>query len=265
MKPITLQNLRQWKKEGRKFASLTAYDFSFARLFADNGIPVLLVGDSLGMTIQGHESTLPVTVDDLVYHTRSVRRGAPHVLLLTDLPFMGYATIEQACLHAARVMQAGANMVKIEGGAWLVDTVRCLTERAVPVCGHLGLTPQSVNIFGGYHVQGKTEQQAEQLLQDALALEAAGMQLLVLECVPISLAKRVTEALSIPVIGIGAGVETDGQILVMQDMIGITSGYIPKFAKNFLADSGNIAQAVQAYQHQVEAAEFPAVEHSFKG
>lgn len=265
MKPITLQNLRQWKNEGKKFASLTAYDYSFARLFADNDIPVLLVGDSLGMTMQGHESTLPVTVEELAYHTQTVRRGAPNVLLLTDLPFMGYATVEQACQNAAQVMRAGANMVKIEGGDWLVDTVRSLTERAVPVCGHLGLTPQSVNIFGGYQVQGKTEQQAEKLLSDALALEAAGMQLLVLECVPISLAKRVTEQLSIPVIGIGAGPETDGQILVMQDMIGITSGYVPKFAKNFLAESGSIAQAVQAYQQQVLSGTFPSLEHSFKG
>ena len=265
MAAITLKNLRQWKSEGQKFASLTAYDYSFARLFADQEIPVLLVGDSLGMTIQGHNSTLPVTVDDMVYHTRHVRQGAPDVLLLADLPFMSYATPEQACQNAARVMQAGANMVKIEGGAWLVETVRLLTERAVPVCGHIGLTPQSVNIFGGYQVQGKTEQQADQLLNDALALEAAGMQLLVLECVPISLAERITKALSIPVIGIGAGPHTDGQILVMQDMIGITSGYVPKFAKNFLTDTGSIPQAAAEYQRQVQAGTFPGVEHSFKG
>ncbi|MBT0726224.1 3-methyl-2-oxobutanoate hydroxymethyltransferase [Rosenbergiella australiborealis] len=265
MKPITLKNLRQWKLEGKKFASLTAYDYSFARLFAEQGIPVLLVGDSLGMTIQGHDSTVPVTVDDMVYHTRHVRQGAPNVLLLADLPFMSYATKEQAGHNAARVMQAGANMVKIEGGAWLADTIRYLTERAVPVCGHLGLTPQSVNIFGGYQVQGKTEEHADQLLSDALTLEAAGMQLLVLECIPLSLAKRITEALSIPVIGIGAGTQTDGQILVMQDMIGITSGYVPKFAKNFLTETGSIAAAVEEYQRQVLAGTFPSLEHSFKG
>ncbi|KMV73957.1 3-methyl-2-oxobutanoate hydroxymethyltransferase [bacteria symbiont BFo2 of Frankliniella occidentalis] len=265
MTPITLKNLRQWKLEGKKFASLTAYDYSFARLFAEQDIPVLLVGDSLGMTMQGHDSTVPVTVDDMVYHTRHVRRGAPNVLLLTDLPFMSYPTLEQAGHNAARVMQAGANMVKIEGGVWLADTIRYLTERAVPVCGHIGLTPQSVNIFGGYQVQGKTEAQAEQLLNDALTLEAAGMQLLVLECVPISLAKRITEALSIPVIGIGAGAHTDGQILVMQDVIGITSGYVPKFAKNFLADTGSIALAVAQYQRHVQDGTFPELAHSFKG
>lgn len=265
MKPITLQQLRQWKVEKKKFASLTAYDYSFARLFADCHIPVILVGDSLGMTIQGHDSTLPVTVADLVYHTQLVRRGAPHQLLLADLPFMGYATPEQACDNAAQLMRAGANMVKIEGGSWLVDTVRCLTERSVPVCGHLGLTPQSVNILGGYRVQAKTDSQADALLRDASALEAAGLQILVLESVPVSLAKRVTEQLSIPVIGIGAGADTDGQILVMQDMFGLTSGYIPKFAKNFLADTGSLQEAVLAYQQQVAAATFPGVEHSFKG
>ncbi|WP_313016771.1 3-methyl-2-oxobutanoate hydroxymethyltransferase [Atlantibacter hermannii] len=249
MKPTTLTQLRRLKASGQKFATITAYDFSFAKLFADEGIGVMLVGDSLGMTVQGHDSTLPVTVDDIAYHTRAVRRGAPHCLLLADLPFMAYATPEQAFENSAVVMRAGANMVKIEGGRWLADTVRMLTERAVPVCGHLGLTPQSVNIFGGYKVQGRDDDAAQTLLDDALALEAAGAQLLVLE--------------SIPVIGIGAGNVTDGQILVMHDAFGITGGHIPKFAKNFLHSAGDIRAAVRQYISDVESGIYPGEEHSF--
>ncbi len=264
MKPTTLSHLRQLKTSGRKFATLTAYDFSFARLFADEGIQVMLIGDSLGMTVQGHESTLPVTVDDIAYHTAAVRRGAPLALLMADLPFMSYATPEQTFTNAAQLMRAGANMVKLEGGEWLAESVRMLTERAVPVCGHLGLTPQSVNIFGGYKVQGRDEAAAERLLADALALEAAGMQLLVLECVPVALAERVTKALSVPVIGIGAGNVTDGQILVMHDAFGITGGHIPKFAKNFLAETGDIRAAIRQYIADVEAGLYPAAEHSFQ-
>ncbi len=264
MKPTTVSTLRQWKQQGRKFASITAYDFSFARLFADEGIQVMLVGDSLGMVVQGHDSTLPVTVEDIVYHTAAVRRGAPAALLLADLPFMSYSTPQQTFDSAAQLMRAGANMVKLEGGKWLADTVRQLTERAVPVCGHLGLTPQSVNIFGGYKVQGRDADAAEQLLADALALEAAGAQLMVLECVPVALAERVTQALSIPVIGIGAGNRTDGQILVMHDAFGITGGHIPKFAKNFLAETGEIRAAVRLYVSEVEAGSYPAEQHSFQ-
>ena len=264
MKPTTVSTLRQWKQQGRKFASITAYEFSFARLFADEGIQVLLVGDSLGMVVQGHDSTLPVTVSDIAYHTETVRRGAPAALLLADLPFMSYSTPQQTFDSAAQLMRAGANMVKLEGGKWLADTVKQLTERAVPVCGHLGLTPQSVNIFGGYKIQGRAEADAERLLDDALALEAAGMQLLVLECVPVALAKRVTDALTIPVIGIGAGTVTDGQILVMHDAFGITGGHIPKFAKNFLAETGDIRAAVRQYVTEVENGSYPAEEHSFQ-
>ncbi|ERK12067.1 3-methyl-2-oxobutanoate hydroxymethyltransferase [Serratia fonticola AU-P3(3)] len=263
MKPTTLSHLRQWKQEQRKFATITAYDASFAQLFEEQGIKVLLVGDSLGMTLQGHDSTLPVTVADVAYHTRAVRRGAPASLLLADLPFMSYATPELACQSAAEVMRAGANMVKIEGGSWLCETVKMLTERAVPVCGHLGLTPQSVNVFGGYKVQGRDELAAKQLLIDAQNLELAGMQLLVLECVPTELARQVTEALSIPVIGIGAGNATDGQILVMHDALGITGGHTPKFAKNFLAQGGDIRGGVQQYIREVEQGIYPDEEHSF--
>lgn len=248
MKPTTLSQLRRLKTNGQKFATITAYDFSFAKLFADEGIGVMLVGDSLGMTVQGHDSTLPVTVEDIAYHTRAVRRGAPNCLLLADLPFMAYATPEQTFVNANVVMRAGANMVKIEGGHWLADTVRMLTERAVPVCGHLGLTPQSVNIFGGYTVQGRDE---------------AGAQLLVLECVPVELAQRVTEALTIPTIGIGAGNVTDGQILVMHDAFGITGGHIPTFAKNFLHSAGDMRAAVRQYIAEVETGVYPGEEHSF--
>ncbi|WP_338561212.1 3-methyl-2-oxobutanoate hydroxymethyltransferase [Erwinia sp. E_sp_B04_7] len=263
MKPTTVSTLRQWKKSGRKFASITAYDFSFARLFADEGIQVMLVGDSLGMVVQGHDSTLPVTLADIVYHTQTVRRGAPSAMLLSDLPFMTYATPEQTFDSAAQLMRAGANMVKLEGGKWLAETVKQLTERAVPVCGHLGLTPQSVNIFGGYKVQGRDSEAAELLLADALALEAAGAQMMVLECVPVALAERITQALAIPVIGIGAGNVTDGQILVMHDAFGITGGHIPKFAKNFLTETGDIRAAVRQYVAEVEAGSYPAEEHSF--
>lgn len=264
MKPTTVSTLHQWKQQGRKFASITAYDFSFAKLFADEGIEVMLVGDSLGMVVQGHDSTLPVTVADIVYHTQAVRRGSATALLLADLPFMSYATPEQTFDNAAQLMRAGANMVKLEGGKWLAGTVKQLTERAVPVCGHLGLTPQSVNIFGGYKVQGRDSADADRLLDDALALEAAGIQLLVLECVPVALAQRITEALTIPTIGIGAGNVTDGQILVMHDAFGITGGHIPKFAKNFLTEAGDIRAAVRQYVAEVAAGSYPAEQHSFQ-
>lgn len=263
MKPTTVSTLLHWKKSGQKFASITAYDFSFARLFADEGIQVMLVGDSLGMVVQGHDSTLPVTLDDIVYHTQAVRRGAPSALLLSDLPFMTYATPEQTFASAAALMRAGANMIKLEGGKWLCETITQLTERAVPVCGHLGLTPQSVNIFGGYKVQGRGSEAADALLADALALEASGAQMMVLECVPVPLAQRITDALTIPVVGIGAGNVTDGQILVMHDAFGITGGHIPKFAKNFLAETGDMRAAVRQYDAEVKAGTYPADEHSF--
>ena len=263
MKPTTISWLLKCKQDRKRFATITAYDYSFAKLFAEEGINVMLVGDSLGMTVQGHDSTLPVTVEDIAYHTRRVRRGAPGCLLLADLPFMAYATPEQAFENAATVMRAGANMVKIEGGRWLVETVKMLTDRAVPVCGHLGLTPQSVNIFGGYKVQGRGDEAAQGLLDDALALQAAGAQLLVLECVPVALAQRITDALTIPVIGIGAGNVTDGQILVMHDAFGITGGHIPKFAKNFLSQAGDMRAAVRQYIAEVESGVYPGDEHSF--
>ena len=262
MKKITINDLIKWKQEGRKFASSTAYDASFAQLFEDQNMPVLLVGDSLGMVLQGKSDTLPVTVEDIAYHTRCVRAGSPNSLLMADMPFMSYATPEQACQHAATLMRAGANMVKIEGGDWLVDTVKMLTERAVPVCAHLGLTPQSVNIFGGYKIQGRDQEKADRMLNDALALQEAGAQIILLECVPAELAARITQALDVPVIGIGAGNVTDGQILVMHDMFGISANYMPKFSKNFLAETGDMRKAVALYMSDVESGQFPDDVHT---
>ncbi|CAK4071049.1 MULTISPECIES: 3-methyl-2-oxobutanoate hydroxymethyltransferase [Vibrio] len=262
MKKITISDLMKWKQEGRKFATSTAYDASFAQLFESQEMPVLLVGDSLGMVLQGESSTLPVTVEELAYHTRCVRAGSPNCLLMADMPFMSYATPEQACENAGKLMRAGANMVKIEGGDWLVETVKMLTERAVPVCAHLGLTPQSVNIFGGFKVQGRDQEKADRMVRDALALQEAGAQIILLECVPKELAARITEVCDVPVIGIGAGNVTDGQILVMHDMFGIAANYMPKFSKNFLAETGDMRKAVAKYKQDVESGAFPDDAHT---
>ncbi|WP_342652135.1 3-methyl-2-oxobutanoate hydroxymethyltransferase [Vibrio metschnikovii] len=262
MKKITINDLINWKQQGRKFPTVTAYDASFAQLFESQEMPVLLVGDSLGMVLQGQNDTLPVTIADIAYHTRCVRAGSPNCLLMADMPFMSYATPEQACENAAQLMRAGANMVKIEGGDWLVETVKMLTERAVPVCAHLGLTPQSVNIFGGYKVQGREQDKADRMVKDTIALQDAGAQLIVLECVPAALAKRITELLDVPVIGIGAGNSTDGQILVMHDMFGISANYMPKFSKNFLAETGDMRQAVAKYMADVLSGAFPDDAHT---
>ncbi|EMB9234425.1 3-methyl-2-oxobutanoate hydroxymethyltransferase [Vibrio alginolyticus] len=262
MKKMTINDLIKWKQEGRKFATSTAYDASFAQLFESQEMPVLLVGDSLGMVLQGHNDTLPVTVDDIAYHTRCVRAGSPNCLLMADMPFMSYTTPEQACENAAKLMRAGANMVKIEGGDWLFDTVKMLTERSVPVCAHLGLTPQAVNIFGGYKVQGRDQEKADRMVKDALALQEAGAQIVLLECVPAELAERITQVLDVPVIGIGAGNVTDGQILVMHDMFGISANYMPKFSKNFLAETGDMRKAVTKYIEDVANGVFPDDAHT---
>ncbi len=264
MKKITINDLMTWKREGRKFASVTAYDASFAQLFEQQNVPVMLVGDSLGMVLQGKPDTLAVTTDEIAYHTRSVRAGSPNALLMADMPFMSYSTPEQACEEAGKLMRAGANMVKIEGGAWLAETISRLTERSVPVCAHLGLTPQAVNIFGGYKVQGRDCDKAEQMVKDAILLKNAGAQIILLECVPASLAERITKAVEVPVIGIGAGNSTDGQILVMHDMFGISANYIPRFSKNYLAETGDMRQAVSKYIEEVEAGTFPGQEHTFE-
>ncbi len=264
MSRVTVATLRKMKEAGEKFAALTAYDASFARLLDEAGVAVALVGDSLGMVLQGQESTVPVSLDEMVYHTKLVRRGCEHTLVVADLPFMSYATTEQAMQSAARLMkEGGAHMVKLEGGAPMVDTVHVLTQRGVPVCAHLGLLPQSVHKLGGYRVQGRDSEAAEAMLADALAMEQAGADLLVLECIPRQLARRISETLSIPVIGIGAGADTDGQVLVLYDMLGITPGKRPSFSHDFLSDTGSVAAAIVAYVQQVRAGTFPGDEHTF--
>ncbi|APJ16748.1 TPA: 3-methyl-2-oxobutanoate hydroxymethyltransferase [Aeromonas hydrophila] len=263
MSKITTTNLLKMKQEGQRITAITAYDATFAKLFDDEGAHVLLIGDSLGMVLQGGQDTLGVSMDEMVYHTRCVVRGTTNALVVTDMPFMSYATPEQTYQNAARLMAAGARMVKMEGGDWLCDSIRHLTRNGVPVCGHLGLTPQSVHIFGGFKVQGRDEFQAQEIYRQALELQAAGIQLLVLECVPTSLAERISKALRIPVIGIGAGPATDGQILVMHDAFGITSGYVPKFTKNFLAETGDMRAAIRLYVKQVSEGTFPGPEHCF--
>ncbi|OPH40109.1 3-methyl-2-oxobutanoate hydroxymethyltransferase [Moraxella equi] len=265
--PITLSTLAKYKKQGEKFSCLTCYDASFAYLMAQAGIDVILVGDSLGMVVQGQASTLPVTVADMVYHTANVVRANRHALIMTDLPFMSYATLSDAIASSRAVMQAGANMVKIEGGSELADTVKVLTDNGVPVCVHLGLTPQSVNVLGGYKVQGKTDTQADKLLRNCEVLVNAGASMIVLECVPAKLAKAVTERFAVPVIGIGAGVDTDGQVLVMHDMLGVYTQKVAKFVKDFLKDDGNetgdILGAFVYFHQAVKNKTFPSVEHTF--
>lgn len=263
MSKITTTNLLKMKQEGQRITAITAYDATFAKLFDDEGAHVLLIGDSLGMVLQGGQDTLAVNMDEMVYHTRCVVRGTTNALVVSDMPFMSYATPEQTYQNAARLMAAGARMVKMEGGDWLCDSIRHLTRNGVPVCGHLGLTPQSVHVFGGFKVQGRDEFQAQEIYRQALELQAAGIQLLVLECVPTSLAERISKALRIPVIGIGAGPTTDGQILVMHDAFGITSGYVPKFTKNFLAETGDMRAAIRLYVKQVSEGTFPGPEHCF--
>jgi 3-methyl-2-oxobutanoate hydroxymethyltransferase len=262
---LTVPKLRQMKSAGQRIAALTAYDASFARTLDACGVDAVLVGDSLGMVIQGHDSTLPVTVADIVYHTACVRRGLVSALLIADMPFQSYATPERA-LDAATAMlaQGGAGMVKLEGAGALLDSIRFLSERDIPVCAHLGLTPQSVLRLGGYKVQGREQAAGRKLVADAKAVADAGADLLVLECVPSALAAEITAALSIPTIGIGAGPDCDGQILVLQDMLGINSGHRrPRFVKDFLAAGGSIDGAVRAYVEAVKSGAFPAAEHGY--
>ena len=263
MKTTTISNLNAMKTAGEKFAVITAYDYTFSRLIETAGIEVTLVGDSLGNVIQGRDSTIPVSVDEMAYHTEIVKRGNSRTLLMTDMPFMSYASENQALDNAAILMQAGAQMVKLEGGEWLAETVFMLTERGIPVCGHVGLTPQSVHKLGGYKVQGKEEDAAQRMIQEAQILEEAGADLMVVECVPSSLGKNLADSLNIPVIGIGAGPDTDAQVLVLQDMLGI-SQRLPKFSKNFLEQSSTIQQAIINYGNAVRSGAFPAPEHCFK-
>ncbi|MDB5796292.1 MAG: 3-methyl-2-oxobutanoate hydroxymethyltransferase [Paucimonas sp.] len=262
-KAVTLPHLFDMKARGEKITMLTCYDASFAALMDGCGVETLLVGDSLGMVCQGQQSTLPVTLEEVAYHTASVARGNKTAFLIADMPFGTYATPEAAFANAVRLMQAGAQMVKIEGGDWLADTIRFLTERAVPVCAHLGLTPQSVHALGGYKVQGKTVEAAYRLKADALAVQAAGASLLVLEAIPAALGRETTDSLAIPTIGIGAGVDCSGQVLVMHDMLGVFPGHKAKFVRDFMQGQDSIAAAVAAYVKAVKDKTFPALEHSF--
>lgn len=262
-KKVTITTLADMRARGEKIAMLTCYDASFAAVMDLAGVDALLVGDSLGMVVQGHRTTLPVTLTDIVYHTTCVARGNQAPLLIADMPFGFYATPGQALDHAALLMRAGAEMVKVEGGQWLAPTVRMLVERGIPVCAHLGLTPQSVHQLGGFKVQGKTDAAADQLLADAQALQDAGAALLVLEAIPGALAARVSQSLQIPTIGIGAGPACSGQVLVMHDMLGVFPGHRPKFVKNFMESEPDIASAIRAYVRAVKDQRFPAPEHSF--
>ena len=264
--PVSLNTLRQMKRSGERFAALTAYDALFAELISSSGVDVLLVGDSLGMVLHGHDSTLPVTLDDMVYHMNCVGRGNNGALIMADLPFMSYASEQQSLESAAALMRAGAHVVKLEGGAWLAESTRLLTERGIPVCAHMGLTPQSINRIGGYRVQGRNPDHAQTMIDEALILEDSGASIILLECVPVELGQAITEKLAASVIGIGAGPHTDGQIMVMHDMLGLTPSSIrvPKFVKNFLPDSADgIPGAFRAYADAVKAGTFPGPEHCF--
>lgn len=263
--PITLETLRRMKQTGEKIACLTVYDASFASVLDQAGVDVLLVGDSLGMVIQGQSTTLPVTVDEMVYHSRCVRRGNTRSLLLVDMPFLADGSPELALTNAARLMkEGGAQVIKLEGGEVMLPLVEMLSQRGVPVCAHLGLLPQSVHKLGGYRLQGRDEASAQRILQDALAMEQAGADLVLLECVPASLAASITERLSIPVIGIGAGPACDAQVLVLYDMLGITPGKRPRFSHDFLQGCNEgVQQAVAAYVNAVKQGHFPADQHCY--
>ena len=263
-KPVTLDTLRRMKASGEKIACLTAYDASFGAVVDQTGMDLVLVGDSLGMVVQGHDTTVPVTLDDMIYHSRCVARGVRRAFLVTDMPFGSYSLPEPAFANAARLMQEGAaKMVKLEGGALQVRIVEFLASRDIAVCAHIGLTPQSIHKLGGFKVQGREEHAAKQMLADAHALQEAGADIVLLECVPSSLGAAITAALSVPVIGIGAGPDTDGQILVLYDILDVTPGRKPRFARNYLDGAGSVANAIAAYVASVKEGSYPAPEHCF--
>ncbi len=262
MGKVTISTLDKMKSAGEKFVCITAYDATFARIISEVGAETILVGDSLGMVLQGHDSTIPVTIEHMAYHTECVCRAAPHSLVIADLPFMSYTTPEQTMDNATRLMQAGAQMVKMEGGTWLSDSISMLVERGIPVCAHLGLTPQSVNQFGGFKVQGRTPKEAKSILADAVEIQDAGASLLVLECIPSHLASDISNKLDIPVIGIGAGAGTDAQVLVMHDLLGL-SEHTARFVENFMAGQGSIQGALEAFVQAVKSGEYPREEHSY--
>ncbi len=265
MSNITITTLTRMKQQGERIAVLTCYDASFTRILEAAGVEVLLVGDSLGNVIQGQESTLPVEVSEMVYHTRNVARVRKQAFLVADMPFLSYSSVTQALATAGRLMkEGGAHMVKLEGGAPQLETVRALTAHSIPVCAHLGLLPQSVHMLGGYRVQGRDEDAARIMQQEAQALQEAGAQMLVLECVPRDLAGKISRSLEIPVIGIGAGPECDGQVLVLYDMLGVTTQELPRFCRNFLQDACAIDAAIGDYVKAVKDGSFPGPEHSYQ-
>ncbi len=260
---ISITDLQQMKQASEKIACLTAYDACFAHLQDEAGIDIILVGDSLGMVLQGAETTLSVSIADMIYHTRMVSAGCKRPLIITDMPFMSYATPAQAVGNAGRlVAEAGSHVVKLEGGSNIADAAAMIVQHGIPVCGHLGLTPQSIHQIGGYRIQGNTEQTAAQLLKDALVLEQAGVACLVLECVPSALAAEISQSVSMPVIGIGAGPDCDGQVLVAHDMLGMTSRQ-PKFSKNFLQGNDSVLTAFKNYVSAVKEKSFPEAAHSY--
>jgi 3-methyl-2-oxobutanoate hydroxymethyltransferase len=262
--PVTIATLVKMKAEGEKIACITAYDASFATLVDDAGVDLVLVGDSLGMVIQGHDTTVPVTLNDVIYHCRAVSNGLYRPFLMADMPFMTYASREQALENAVRLMQeGGAKIVKLEGGAGQVDIVEFLASHDIAVCAHLGLKPQSVHKVGGFRVQGREEGAAEQMMRDARTLEAAGADIVLLECIPATLGAEITQTLRVPVIGIGAGPNTDGQILVLYDVLDVTAGRKPKFSKNFMEGNPSPLEAVKAYVSEVKSGAYPAPEHCF--
>jgi 3-methyl-2-oxobutanoate hydroxymethyltransferase len=262
MGKVTISTLDKKKAAGEKFVCITAYDATFARIISEAGAEAMLVGDSLGMVLQGHDSTIPVTMDHMAYHTECVCRAAPDSLVMADMPFMSYTTPEQAMKNATRLMQAGAQMVKMEGGTWLSDTISMLVERGIPVCAHLGLTPQSVHTFGGFKVQGRTPKEAKSILADSVEIKDAGASLLVLECVPSHLGTDLSRKLDIPVIGIGAGAGTDAQVLVMHDLLGL-SGHTARFVHNFMAGQTTIQGGLKAFVDAVKAGKYPQEEHTY--
>lgn len=263
MPKTTLRTLNQIKSEGRKFAALTAYDATQAHWVSAAGTEVILVGDSLGMVVQGHASTVPVTVNDMAYHTRAVASASGDSLVMADMPFLAAATIDRALNAAEALMQAGGHMVKLEGGAWLAPQIEALTRNGVPVCAHLGLTPQAVNQLGGYRVQGKDPTAADALIRDAKALCDAGASVILVECIPADLGKRLTASVPAPVIGIGAGPDVDGQVLVLYDMLGLNPGHNARFVRNFMADAHTPQEALEQFGAAVRNGSFPAAEHCF--
>ena len=262
-KPITISKLLAMHADREKIAVLTAYDSTMSALLNRCGVEVILVGDSLGNVVQGHTSTTPVTIEEMAYHTECVARTNTQAFLIADLPFASYGDPMQALESSAELMRAGADMVKLEGGTWQIDVIQYLVERSVPVCAHLGLLPQSVHLLGGYKVQGKSKDAANHMLEQAHACEAAGAQMLVLEAIPSTLGEMITKSLRIPTIGIGAGPNCSGQVLVLPDMLGISPGKPPKFVKDFMADHSSIDAAIKAYVKEVKSGKFPGPEHSF--